>query len=105
MAWFQKKWGTVHAVECIVPVVGNHVKNSFAEQKKLFEEAGKNVEERLLFHGTSLESVNGITENNFDISAVPSSLERGKAMYLGRGVYFSELREQSAGLPGAAWQH
>ena len=97
LAWFQKKWGTVHAIECIVPVVGNQVKKSFAAQKKLFEDAGKNVEERLLFHGTSLESVNGIAENNFDISAVPSSHERGKAMYLGRGVYFSEAPTVSLG--------
>ena len=96
-AWFQKKWGTVHAIECIVPVVGNHVKNLFSEQKKLLEDAGKNVEERLLFNGTSLESVNGIAENNFDISAVPSSHERGKAMYLGRGVYFSEAPTVSLG--------
>ena len=33
--WFQKQWGTVLAIECIEPIVGNHVKKSFAAQKDI----------------------------------------------------------------------
>ena len=33
--WFQKKWGTVHVIECILPVVGNHVTKSFGAQKEV----------------------------------------------------------------------
>ena len=35
--WFKKKWGTVDAINCIVPIVGIHVKKLFAAQKKLFK--------------------------------------------------------------------
>ena len=85
-----KGGGTVHAIDCIVPIVGKQVKKSFAAQNKLFQDAGKNTAEHLLFHGTSLESIKGIAENNFDIDAVPLGSERSKAMYLGHGVNFSE---------------
>ena len=37
-----------------------------------------------------MESINGIAKNNFDIDAVPLGYKRSKAMYFGRGVYFSE---------------
>ena len=44
-----------------------------------------------------MESVNGIEENNFDIDALPLSQVGGKAMYLGRGIYFREMPVISLG--------
>lgn len=83
----------VHAIECTVPIVGERVKADYAAQKDSFRKSAKldekkEVQELFLFHGTSLESVNGIAENNFDLEAAPSG-PRSKAMALGRGVYLS----------------
>ena len=89
----------VHAIECTVPIVGERVKADYAAQKDSFRKSAKldekeEVQELLLFHGTSLESVNGIAENNFDLEAAPSC-PRSKAMALGRGVYLSSSARTS----------
>ena len=79
-----------NAIECIEPVVADHIKKSYEAQKLVFETVeNRNVKEMFLFHGTSLESIKGILNSNFDIQASPS---RGKkAMVLGKGIYFSEM--------------
>ena len=82
-----------NAIECLEPVVAEHVKKSYEDEKKIFENVQGNLEngsvkEIFLFHGTNIESINGILESNFDIQASPCG--GGKAMVLGKGVYFSE---------------
>ena len=72
----------------------------YEKRKKRFKDKGildefGNVQEMLLFHGTSLSSVEGILAKNFLIDAIPQqvnakSQQRMKAMIFGKGVYFSE---------------
>ena len=67
----------------------------FLAQKKKFENAGKEMEEVLLWHGTNPSSLEPILRNNFDIESAPLQPELGggreKKMLFGRGIYFSEV--------------
>jgi len=84
-------WDSLNSV---VHVKNDTIEKAFNELKKKFAREGKvdkygKVQELLLFHGTSNESINKIIENNFVIDKSPA--ERSKAMLFGRGVYLSEL--------------
>jgi len=84
-------WNSLNSV---VYVKNETIEKTFNELKKKFAREGKvdkygKVQELLLFHGTSNESINKIIENNFVIDKSPA--ERSKAMLFGRGVYLSEL--------------
>ena len=73
----------------------------FEAQRKLFSRQGKlnkggKVEERLMFHGTSEESLRRLLEENFDLDSEPRQVIgqqklRPKSNVYGRGVYFSDL--------------
>ena len=70
-----------------------YIKNAKLEQefektKATFASEGKPTEEKLMFHGTHCESINGILANNFQLGAAP--LQRSKGQYYGKGIYFSE---------------
>ena len=81
-----------NAIECIVPVVADNIKNSYKAHRQVFEGLGKleegKAEELILFHGTSLESISSILESSFDVAAEPC--RKGKMMSYGRGTYFSD---------------
>merc|ERR1719186_1122447 len=63
--------------------------NFLAKQKKL-KSAGVNCKERLVFHGTMLDNIDGIVRDNFQLGRLVRKL-------FGRGVYFSESPDISAG--------
>lgn len=50
-----------------------------------------NVDEVLLFHGSSLESIQSIAMRNFQVDTKPSDGQRSKSMLFGSGIYFSQL--------------
>ena len=82
------------SLESVVYVKNETIESAFTEMKKKFARDGKvdkygKVPELLLFHGTSIESINKIIEDNFVIDKNPA--ERSKVMLFGRGVYLSEL--------------
>ena len=48
-------------------------------------------EERLMYHGSSLESINKIVSEGFCLDSEPEDAARRKLMLFGRGVYLSPL--------------
>ena len=91
---------SVDIIESITYVQNDRLTANYEKRKERFEKKGMinecgNVQELLLFHGTSLSSVEGILANNFIIDAVPQktnakSQQRMKLMVFGKGAYFSE---------------
>lgn len=82
------------ALNSVVYIRNPKLETQFEAMKSKFKSEGKvnafgDVEESLLFHGTSNEALNKIVENNFSLEQLPS--ERGKLMFFGRGMYFSQL--------------
>ena len=82
------------ALNSVVYIRNPNLETQFEAMKSKFKSEGKinafgDVEESLLFHGTSNEALNKIVENNFSLEQLPS--ERGKLMFFGRGMYFSQL--------------
>ena len=68
----------------------------YATKERYLREAKVNrdgeVVEQLLFHGTSLSSLESILKHNFIIDNIPQGdHNRKKQMLFGRGVYFSKL--------------
>ena len=81
-------------MDSIVVVQNQFIEKAFNEQKKRFAAEGKvdkygKVPELLQFHGTAIENINKIIEENFIIEKTPA--DREKAMLFGRGIYLSEL--------------
>ena len=91
---------SVDIIESITYVQNDRLTANYEKRKEKFKKKGMinefgNVQELLLFHGTSLSSVEGILANNFIIDAVPQktnakSQQRMKLMVFGKGAYFSE---------------
>lgn len=92
--------GSVDIIESITYVQNDRLTANYEKRKERFKKKGiidefGNVQEMLLFHGTSLSSVEGILANNFIIDAIPQkvngkSQRRMKHMIFGKGAYFSE---------------
>ena len=92
--------GGADTIESITYVQNDRLTANYEKRKERFKNKGildefGNVQEMLLFHGTSLSSVEGILAKNFLIDAIPQqvnakSQQRMKAMIFGKGVYFSE---------------
>ena len=83
-----------NALNSVVYIRNPQLETLFEAMKSKFKSEGKvnafgDVEETLLFHGTSNENLNQIVENNFSLEHLPA--ERGKLMFFGRGMYFSQL--------------
>ena len=82
------------ALNSVVYIRNPMLETQFEAMKSEFKRDGKvnafgDVEESMLFHGTSIENLNKIVENNFSLEHLPA--ERGKLMFFGRGIYFSQL--------------
>jgi len=82
------------ALNSVVYIRNPKLEMQFEAMKSKFKSEGKvnafgDVHESMLFHGTSNEALNQIVENNFSLEQLPS--ERGKLMFFGRGIYFSQL--------------
>ena len=75
-------------------------RQKFARSHKVTEHG--RVEERMMYHGSSLENINKIVTEGFCLDAEPEDRERRKLMLFGRGVYLSPLpgvRDGSFNLP------
>ena len=89
------------AIHNIKYIENDEIMMKYEKQRQLFKEQGKvnnhgEVDELLLFHGTSAANLDKILSNNFDLDANPSQQHynnetRHKNMMFGRGVYFSEI--------------
>ena len=89
------------AIESITYIHNQTNLQQYEEQKKSFLYQGKtnrcgNVNEVLLFHGTTVSCLNSIATHNFDINASPQQLTttnqtRKKSMIFGKGVYLTEI--------------
>ena len=82
------------ALNSLVYIRNTQLETLFEAMKSKFKSEGKvnafgDVEETLLFHGTSNENLNQIVENNFSLEHLPA--ERGKLLFYGHGMYFSQL--------------
>ena len=82
------------ALNSVVYIRNPKLETQFEAMKSKFKSEGKvnafgNVEESMLFHGTSNEALNKIVELNFSLEKLPA--ERGKLMFFGRGIYFSQI--------------
>ena len=90
-----------NAIQSITYVENENLQREYENQKLTFKYQGKvdrsgNVEELLLFHGTTWSCVKEIINNNFDANAVPQQLttsnkQRAKSMFFGKGVYLSAI--------------
>ena len=91
---------SVDLIESITYVQNDKLTANYEKRKERFKNKGiinefGNVQEMLLFHGTSSSSVEGILANNFIIEAIPQNViakrqQRMKLMVFGKGAYFSE---------------
>ena len=85
------------SVKSVVHIRNDKISKDFESQKTKFQEEGKvdeygRVTERLFFHGSSLENINIIVEENFAVDILPlDSEKREKSMLFGLGVYLSPL--------------
>ena len=89
------------AIHNIKYIENDEIMMKYEKQRQLFKEQGKvnnhgEVDELLLFHGTSAANLDKILSTNFDLDANPSQQHynnetRHKNMMFGRGVYFSEI--------------
>lgn len=64
------------------------------QQKRAYREKQNSLnvsDEKLLYHGTPLRNIETIISNNFDMSK-PGT---GMSGHIGRGIYFSNMAEQS----------
>jgi len=85
------------SVKSIVYIRNDKIAQDFENQRARFLEEAKvnehgRVGERLLFHGSSMENINIIVEQNFSVDVLPRNSEkREKSMLFGVGVYLSPL--------------
>ena len=92
------------SIQSVTYIDNKENSKKFEAQRKLFALQGKlgpggEVEERLMFHGTTEDSLARLLEENFDLDSVPLQVVpggqerrlRSKATVYGRGVYFSGL--------------
>lgn len=92
---------TSDAIESITYIENDDSTAAYEKQKDLLKQQGKvnengQVDELLLFHGTSVSSIDNILSTNFIVDSLPQQRnsqneQRKKTMMFGRGVYFSEL--------------
>lgn len=74
-----------------IEYVENHqLRDNFMMKQKQLKAEGFNSKERLVFHGTMLDNIDGIIKDNFQMGCLVRKL-------FGRGVYFSESPDVSAG--------
>jgi len=84
-------------VKSIVYIRNEKISQEFENQKTTFLEEAKvnehgKVAEKLYFHGSSMENINIIVEENFSLDILPRDSEkREKSMLFGAGVYLSPL--------------
>merc|ERR1711971_168747 len=86
-----KPW---NALNSVVYIRNPKLETQFEARKSKFKTEGKvnafgDVEETMVFHGTSNENLNQIVENNFSLDHLPTDKE--KLTFFGRGIYFSPL--------------
>merc|ERR1711997_1296824 len=80
------------SVKSIVYIRNDKIAQDFENQRASFLEEGKvnehgRVPERFFFHGSSMENINIIVEENFSIDVLPRNSEkREKSMLFGVGV-------------------
>merc|ERR1712048_476372 len=85
------------SVKSIVYIRNDKIAQDFENQRATFLEEGKvnehgGVPEKFFFHGSSMENINIIVEENFSIDVLPRNSEkREKSMLFGVGVYLSPL--------------
>merc|ERR1711953_993806 len=85
------------SVKSIVYIRNDKIAQDFENQRARFLEEAKvnehgRVGERFLFHGSSMETINIIVEQNFSVDVLPRNSEkREKSMLFGVGVYLSPL--------------
>ena len=74
----------------------DYIKNSLLEeiynnQKAILMNEGKEMNEKLLFHGTAQANVDSILSNNFSISHPFNRQDKEMKRVFGEGIYFSEM--------------
>ena len=85
------------SVKSIVYIRNEKISQAFENQRARFLEEAKvnehgRVPERFLFHGSSMQNINIIVEENFAVDVLPKDSEkREKSMLFGLGVYLSPL--------------
>ena len=89
------------AIHSIKYIENDEIMMKYEKQRQLFKEQGKvnnhgEVDELLLFHGTSVANLDNILSYNFNLDANPiqqhhNKETRQKNMMFGKGVYFSEI--------------
>ena len=88
------------SIESITYIKNKTLEAVYENRKEIFKhenkvDSNKNVNEVLLFHGTAIQNIESIIENNFLIDCFPHTdgeeNGRKKSMLFGRGIYFSEL--------------
>ena len=89
------------AIHSINYIENDEIMMKYEKQRQLFKEQGKvnnhgEVDELLLFHGTSVANLDKILSSNFNLDANPiqqhyNKETRQKNMMFGKGVYFSEI--------------
>merc|ERR1711874_719895 len=82
------------SVKSIVYIRNEKISQDFENQRARFLEEAKvnehgRVPERFLFHGSSMQNINIIVEENFAVDVLPK--DREKSMLFGLGVYLSPL--------------
>jgi len=77
------------SIRSIEYVENQQLRENFLAKQKQLKSEGVNCKERLVFHGTMLDNIDGIVRDNFQLGRLV------RKMY-GRGVYFSESPDISA---------
>merc|ERR1711892_853887 len=105
-SWLPRKqvYNPSDSIESITYIHNEKLEAEYLNQKEAFKYQNKtnkhgDVREIFLFHGTAMESVEGIIADNFLIDSKPlhqveesggEGRQRKKAMLFGRGIYLSE---------------
>ena len=86
-----------NAIEAVSYIENSEQCLAYRATRERFLQEGKvnnngEVDEQLLFHGTSRSSLENILKHNFIIDNLPQgNINRKKQMIFGRGIYFSKL--------------
>ena len=89
----QARLSDTHVIERIDFIAHSKLFAEYEELKEKFKSQDKQINEKLLFHGTHATNLNKILDDNFKISADPVS--RKKVNMYGEGIYFSDFPAKS----------
>jgi len=85
-SFIQRRSRSIRSIEY---VENQQLRENFLAKQKQLKSEGVNCKERLVFHGTMLDNIDGIVRDNFQLGRLVRKV-------FGRGVYFSEIPDISA---------